>query len=76
MRRRQFFGWLGKLSAAIGLGYLLGSSIEIDDAAANEVAMPARLENRKMRMSARACHDYRLISNDRSMILDKDIFYI
>jgi hypothetical protein len=26
----------------------------------------------RMRMNARACHDYRMVSGDRSMVLDEE----
>jgi hypothetical protein len=74
MKRRQFFGWMGKISAAIGMGYILSGSLN-DSMAAIEGPIPDTPQGEsKMRMNGRACHDYRMISNDRSIILDKEIF--
>jgi hypothetical protein len=72
MIRRQFFVWLGKVSVALGLGYLaLGS--EESEASLQEHKISARAErHHRMRMNGRACHDYRMVSGDRSMILDEE----
>ena len=73
MERRQFFGWVSKLSLAVGLGYLAGNANEIDDR--YEPAMLSRAPgDMRVRMNGRACHDYRMISSDRSMIFDRNIF--
>ncbi len=75
MERRDFFGWMGKISMAIGLGYLTGKSQEIDNFYPQQYYPPERMGDYRLRMNGRACHDYRMISGDRSMRLDKDIFY-
>lgn len=74
MERRNFFGWVGKVSLAIGLGYVAGQSIEIDNDHPQQV-LPERSGDYRLRMNGRACHDFRMISNDRSMRLDREIFY-
>jgi len=72
MIRRQFFVWIGKVSVALGLGYLaLGT--EESEASLQESKIPGRPDSHhRMRMNARACHDYRMVSGDRSMILDEE----
>jgi len=74
MHRRQFFGWLGKLSLMLGLGYLAVRSEAPVSAQTAPTGQKPR--NRMMRMNGRACHDYRMVSGDRSMILDEEIFNI
>ena len=74
MERRQFFGWIGKLSAALGLGYLVGNSGEPLNEPSRQILLD-RSGNYRRRMNGRACHDFRMISSDRSMRLDREIFY-
>ncbi len=74
MERRDFFGWIGKVSLAVGLGYIAGQSHEVDNDYPQQI-LPERYGDYRVRMNGRACHDYRLISSDRSMIIDKDIFH-
>ena len=74
MERRNFFSWIGKISLAIGLGYMAGQSHEIADDHPRQV-LPERCGDYRMRMNGRACHDFRMISNDRSMRLDREIFF-
>jgi hypothetical protein len=71
MIRRQFFVWLGKVSVALGIGYLALGSEKLE--AAPNAETPNRPKvNPRMRMNGRACHDYRMVSGDRSMILDEE----
>jgi hypothetical protein len=73
MNRRGFFEWIGKMAAAVGLGYLAFNTEPV--VSANEPNAPPACSNpMKMRMNGRACRDYRMISVDRSIFLDKDIF--
>ena len=71
MIRRQFFIWLGKVSVALGLGYL---TLNAEDAKALQESdvYSSPNGNHRMRMNGRACHDYRMVSGDRSMILDEE----
>jgi hypothetical protein len=73
MERRSFFGWIGKIALVLGSGYLLGHSEEqiIDP---SEQPFPKGQGERPMRMNGRACRDFRMISADRSMIFDREIF--
>ena len=74
MERRTFFGWIGRAALFIGMGSLIGHTeeTEIENAPQRSSDQPAI---RRTRMSGRACHDYRMISDDRSLILDKDIYH-
>jgi hypothetical protein len=74
MQRRHFFGWVGKISALAGLGFLFGRSSEIvlGDESQKTHEPPKRYMTR---MNARACHDYRMISDDHSIVLDREIFH-
>jgi hypothetical protein len=74
MERRDFLGWMGKLSLAIGMGSLIGNAGELPDMTTQQI-LPDRCGDYRRRMNGRACHDFRLISNDRSMCLDREIFY-
>ncbi|OGC93762.1 MAG: hypothetical protein A2W25_06515 [candidate division Zixibacteria bacterium RBG_16_53_22] len=73
MNRRGFFEWIGKMAAAVGLGYLAfntGSATSAD-----ETNTPlADFNPVQMRMNGRACSDYRMISANQPNFLDKDIF--
>jgi hypothetical protein len=73
MIRRQFFGWIGKVSLALGLGYLAVGAEELDTELIQKSPFPS-IRNHRMRMNGRACHDYRMVSGDRSMILDEELF--
>jgi hypothetical protein len=73
MERRHFFGWMGKVALLIGIGSLIGRS-EDSEIETGPQRFPGRLNERRIRMSGRACHDYRMISSDRSMRLDREIF--
>jgi|WetSurMetagenome_2_1015567.scaffolds.fasta_scaffold1345236_2 hypothetical protein len=73
MERRNFFNWIGKVALVVGSGYLLGQSKELDYELPDQ-SYPLKPGNPRIRMNGRACHDYRLMSGDRSMILDRDIF--
>jgi hypothetical protein len=75
MKRRDFFGWVGKISIALGFGYLSGHAEKFDSLLPGET-LPDDSQPRLFmtRMNGRACHDYRMISSDRSMILDREIF--
>ncbi|HBC45575.1 MAG TPA: hypothetical protein DCZ43_00870 [candidate division Zixibacteria bacterium] len=74
MERRTFFGWIGKAALFIGMGSLIGHAEEpeIENIPKRFPDQPAI---RRARMSGRACHDYRMISDDRSLMLDKDIYH-
>ena len=74
MERRNFFNWVGKVTLVVGSGYLLGQSKQLDDELLDQ-GYPSKPGDSRMRMNGRACHDYRMISGDRSMILDRDIFH-
>jgi hypothetical protein len=74
MQRRDFFSWIGKFSLVIGMGSLIGDSAELPDIPTQQI-FPERYGDYRMRMNGRACRDFRLISNDRSMCLDREIFY-
>jgi hypothetical protein len=72
MKRRQFFAWMGKASAAIGLGYLTARSGDLAFETPMEVSADRR--SSRPRLNGSACHDYRVISFDSSIILDRDAF--
>lgn len=74
MRRRDFFEWAGKVSLALGLGYLSARADAADPAMPEAVPPRGLSKPGTMRMNGRACHDYRMISSDRSMIIDREIF--
>jgi hypothetical protein len=74
MQRRDFLGWVGKVSIAIGIGSIVGIPGDRNSSPAQEIP-PGRYGGYRRRMNGRACRDYRLISNDRSMYLDRDIFH-
>ena len=70
MKRRQFLGWVGVAATAVGLGSLLGWRPGDDSASFNwQDDMPTR--DLRVRMNGRACHDYRMISGDRSLFIDR-----
>ncbi len=73
MNRRDFFGWIGKIAAAIGLSQMTldtdSPEAAIDPRTRTAISTPAR-----PRMNGRACSDYRMISADQSILLDKDIY--
>jgi hypothetical protein len=73
MERRNFFNWIGKVALVVGSGYLLGQSKELDYELPDQ-SCPPKPGDPRIRMNGRACHDYRMMSGDRSMILDRDIF--
>jgi hypothetical protein len=75
MERRDFLGWMGKLSLAIGMASVIGNAGELPAGPTQQV-LPDGYGDYRRRMNGRACHDYRLISNDHSMLLDREIFYI
>ena len=72
MIRRQFFSWLGKVTVALGLGYMALGSGESEAAQQRSNSSARRDTRRMMRMNGRACHDYRMVSGDRSMVLDEE----
>jgi hypothetical protein len=72
MERRSFFGWMGKIALVVGSGYLLGHT-EVPEIDPNERLNSKKPGERPMRMNARACRDYRMISADRSMVFDREI---
>jgi hypothetical protein len=71
MIRRQFFTWLGKVTVALGLGYIALNSGESEASEKGNVTNHPTA-NHRMRMNGRACHDYRMVSGDRSMVLDEE----
>jgi hypothetical protein len=73
MNRRNFFEWFGNLSLAIGLGYLTAHS-KPPFTDYRPLQSPLGRANHKPRMNGRACHDFRMLSADRSIMLDRDIF--
>ena len=73
MNRRDFFGWAGKAATAIVMGYL-ALNAEPTSITANPNMPTAGSNPTSMRMSGRACRDFRMISADQSIFLDKDIF--
>lgn len=75
MDRRRFMGWLGLCMSAAGLGFLDSSAEETrQDVYRPQLGNMSASGPRGVRMSGRACRDYRLISDDRSLILDKSFF--
>jgi hypothetical protein len=60
---------------AIGLGYFSLRSPRLDAAAEPPSAAGDPISNapHRMRLNGRACRDYRLISDDRSVFLDDEI---
>jgi hypothetical protein len=73
MNRRDFFGWIGKIAAAIGLSQLAFDT-DPPEAAIAPRRGPSDSIPAGPRMNGRACSDYRMISADQSILLDKDIF--
>jgi hypothetical protein len=73
MERRSFFGWMGKIALVVGSGYLLGHT-ELPNINSDAQNFPNRQGERPMRMNGRACRDFRMISADRSMVFDREIF--
>jgi hypothetical protein len=73
MDRRNFFGWIGKISLMVGLGFMAHRSDGglLDESQVDMVCVP---DISRMRMNGRACRDFRMISSDQSIFLDKDIF--
>jgi len=73
MNRRDFFGWVAKAAATVGLSRLAFDT-EPADAAAMPMARPVGARHAPLRMNGRACRDFRMLSDDRSILLDKEIF--
>jgi hypothetical protein len=73
VNRRDFFSWAGKAATAIGMGYLALNS-EPTSITANPNMRSAGSIPTPMRMNGSACRDFRMISADQSIFLDKDIF--
>ena len=71
MNRRDFFGWIGKIATAVGLSQL---TFDTDSAGADTNSRMGATIPARPRMNGRACSDYRMISADQSILLDKDIF--
>ena len=70
MQRRQFLGWMGVAASAIGMASLLSWSHE-DNSSSIDWPENAKLSDPRVRMNGRACHDYRMISEDRSLFIDR-----
>ena len=69
MNRRRFMGWMGVTVSAIGLGSLLGLSH--DDNVSFDWPEDIAPHDPRRRMNGRACHDFRMMSEDRSLFIDR-----
>jgi hypothetical protein len=73
MKRRDFFAWIGKAAAAVGLGSIVFDS-DINESMAMPIAAQPNKNSTRIRMTGRACHDFRKLSADQSILLDRDVF--
>jgi hypothetical protein len=69
MNRREFFGWMGKVAAGVGLTCLLGYSGE----PMPEQSQPPSAPDFRMRMDGSACRDFRIISGELPAVLHREI---
>jgi hypothetical protein len=70
VKRRQFLGWIGVAATAVGMGSLLGWSRDDDS---SSLSWPDDMPKRDLRarMNGRACHDFRMMSDDHSLFIDR-----
>jgi len=74
MNRRKFFGWLGKVCVALGIGYLAFRSGELEQESTQ--ARTKASSHSIPRMNGAVCYDARIISPDRSFILDRQFLSV
>jgi hypothetical protein len=71
VKRRQFLGWIGAASAAVGMSSLIGWRRDDEAASSFDLPMNAIGREQRARMNGRACHDFRMMSEDRSLFIDR-----
>ncbi len=70
MQRRQFLGWIGMAAAAVGASSFIGWSRN-DDISSFDLPNNVLPRDLRTRMNGRACHDFRMMSEDHSLFIDR-----